>query len=226
VAQGERLPEMSRRSGTKPSKLHGQAIALHSFQSTPEEEVFLTAIESDPASLQARLAYADWLNQRDDIREQYVRVSAEYERLEQSPDRGRLELHRLWLEKNRLAKAFDASWVIRLERNLALPSLLSPKGQAAGRLIRDVMLKSRQVCTASSTVFVSPISCEIHPEEFVKPGQALIVVSHAEPEVAAFFSKRHRKLFATMADALAEIDLWAEPFSGWASIVIGPLPLP
>jgi hypothetical protein len=83
------------------------------------------------------------------------------------------------------------------------------------------MLKSRQVCTASSEVFVSPLSCEIHPKEFVKAGKPLIVVSHAEPEVAAFFSKRSRKLFATMAAALAEIDLWAEPFSGWASMVMG-----
>src|SRR5580658_8429809 len=149
---------MSRRSGTKPGKLYGQAIRHHSFQSTPEEEAFLIAIENDPTDLQARLAYADWLNQRDDIREQYVRVSAEYESVEQSPDGGRLELNRLWLKKNRLVEKFDASWVILLERNLALPSLLSPKGQAAGMLIRNVMLNSRQVCTASSEVFISPIS--------------------------------------------------------------------
>jgi uncharacterized protein (TIGR02996 family) len=212
---------MSRGSGTKPGKLYGQAIKHHLFQPAPEEEAFLIAIENDPTDLQPRLAYAEWLNQRGDIREQYVRVSAEFERLEQSPDRGRIELHRLWMKKYLLAKEFDASWVILLEGNLALPTFLSPRGQAAGKLIRDVMLKSRQVCTASSEVFISPLRCEIHPNEFVKPGKPLIVVSHAEPEVAAFFSKRYRKLFATMAIALAEIDLWAEPFSGWASLVMG-----
>jgi hypothetical protein len=152
-----------------------------------------------------------------------VRVATELDALAMLPDPRQFihERESLWLRKNEFAQMLDPSWVIRLEQNLSLPSLLSQRGGEAGLLVRDLMLKTRQVCTAWHEVFISPVSCEIDPEEFVKPGKALIVASHAEPEVAAFFTGRNRKLTGTMASALAEKGWWAEPFGGWASIVFG-----
>jgi len=214
---------MRRPSGTKPGKLDGQGVKRLTFQSTPEEEAFLIAIEHDPTDIHARLTYADWLDVRDVFRGSYVRVATEFDAWGMLPDPRQFipERESLWLRKNELAQMLDPSWVIRLEQNLSLPSLLSQRGGEAGLLVRDLMLKTRQVCTAWREVFISPVSCEIHPEEFVKPGKALIVVSHAEPEVAAFFTGRNRELSGTMAAALAEKGWWAEPFGDWASIVMG-----
>ena len=49
---------MSRPSGTKPGKLDGKAVTRLTFQSTPEEEAFLIAIERDPTDIHARLTPA------------------------------------------------------------------------------------------------------------------------------------------------------------------------
>lgn len=49
------------------------------FTIAPEEQPFLDEIRANPDDDAARLVYADWLEERGDVRAEYLRVEVEYQ---------------------------------------------------------------------------------------------------------------------------------------------------
>jgi uncharacterized protein (TIGR02996 family) len=75
-----------------------------------EEEGFLQAIDANPDDDMARLAYADWLEERGDIRAEFLRLE--------------VQLPKILARLNELRQQIDPAWQLRVgkKRNVVLVS--------------------------------------------------------------------------------------------------------
>jgi len=82
-----------------------------------QDEPFLSAIEAAPDDVLARSVYADWLEERGDLRADYLRLE---ERLRATPfdDADRQPLGQRWREAR---AARDPTWLRRVEAGSILP---------------------------------------------------------------------------------------------------------
>jgi uncharacterized protein (TIGR02996 family) len=62
-----------------------------------DEDAFLKAVRSDPESIEARLVYADWLDERGDARGEYLRLEVELQRIQSRLNALRPQFDRSWL---------------------------------------------------------------------------------------------------------------------------------
>jgi uncharacterized protein (TIGR02996 family) len=95
-----------------------------------EDEAFLRAIEAAPGDESLRLVYADWLEERDDPRGEYLRLEEKLRAMPYaSPDRQ--AAGRRWRESR---ASLDPAWLRRVEGDAILPSWAL---RAAGRPSRS-----------------------------------------------------------------------------------------
>lgn len=80
-----------------------------------DEASFLERIQSNPQDLFLRLVYADWLEEREDPRSEYLRVDGELLQLigSLSPNNSGVEpkIRKLRAQLKKLGKSLDAKWV-------------------------------------------------------------------------------------------------------------------
>jgi uncharacterized protein (TIGR02996 family) len=80
-----------------------------------DEASFLERIQANPQDLFLRLVYADWLEEREDPRSEYLRVDGQLQRLlgSLSPNNSGVEpkIRQLRARLKKLGKALDPAWV-------------------------------------------------------------------------------------------------------------------
>jgi uncharacterized protein (TIGR02996 family) len=67
-----------RNSDPKQNRLHGVVCEPGEAASDPAERAFLESIRTNPIDNTTRLVYADWLQDRDDPRADYLRVLCQW----------------------------------------------------------------------------------------------------------------------------------------------------
>jgi uncharacterized protein (TIGR02996 family) len=77
------------------------------------DETFLDAIRADPEDSSAYLAYADWLEERGDVRAEFLRVQADLLGLRRKDPRGEGLRARL----GRLRRLIDPDWLVWVDRS-------------------------------------------------------------------------------------------------------------
>jgi large subunit ribosomal protein L7/L12 len=90
-----------------------------------DEEHLLAAIAADPEDPQAREVYADWLDNRDDLRGEYLRLEALF--------------HAIPAKLVTLAAGFDPAWLTRVGRQCDVRlTKAGPNKIAAIKLVREL----------------------------------------------------------------------------------------
>ncbi|MBY0231483.1 MAG: TIGR02996 domain-containing protein [Gemmataceae bacterium] len=102
-----------------------------------DEKALLAAIAADPCDALARLAYADWLEERGDARAELVRIEEEMARLAPFSDR----YWKLKPRRNELRAASDEDWLEAMRYGTDCPPLFAhgvPEGvKERWRLVRE-----------------------------------------------------------------------------------------
>jgi uncharacterized protein (TIGR02996 family) len=82
---------------------------------TTEEAAFLRGLEADPADDTLRLVYADWLQERDDYRHEFLRAAVALRAAAIASE----EIARLVHRVRTLRKSVPAEWVVWADRSVA-----------------------------------------------------------------------------------------------------------
>ncbi|MEK6233085.1 MAG: TIGR02996 domain-containing protein [Planctomycetales bacterium] len=75
-----------------------------------QEELFLREIDAEPGNQAARLIYADWLEERGDLRADFIRILARLQETDETDP----EFDRLHARKESLRDSIDVAWQQRL----------------------------------------------------------------------------------------------------------------
>lgn len=89
------------------------------FSISPEEQPFLDEIRANPDDDAARLVYADWLEERGDVRAEYVRLSVELATLA-SRNIKRKRYRRLQRELTEMSMDIQRNWLAMMAHGCVL----------------------------------------------------------------------------------------------------------
>ncbi|HEV3262607.1 MAG TPA: hypothetical protein VG013_37550 [Gemmataceae bacterium] len=142
-----------------------------------EENRLLKGIARSPWAHSPRLEYAAWVERQGDgsrsEQAEFLRLDVEHEQISEAaggphvycdPYDDRFSQVRQRLRD--LSFSLDPHWLVRVDRDLAIPPELSPRGKKAARLILDFLLAEGLTGTCGCQAFHSPQQWKERGEEY------------------------------------------------------------
>lgn len=133
-----------------------------------EESRLLKNIAKSPWAHPPRLEYAAWIERQGDKsrsdQAEFLRLDVEHEQLQpvmHGPHDYPADQYDRYSEIRRrlqdLHCSLDPAWLLRVDRDLAIPPEHSPRGKKAARMILDFLLAERLMGTCGCQAFYSPL---------------------------------------------------------------------
>lgn len=195
-----------------------------------EETRLLNKIAASPWSDAPRLEYAAWIERHADksrsAQAEFLRLDIERAQLDPlihysggySPG----QYDRYWEVRERLQdidSSLDPAWLIRVDRDLAIPPELSERGNEAARLILNFLLAERLTGTCGCRAFYSPKEWKQRGEEYGHNSLLILVYDGGDITTCIDPAKGQHDLVDRFMDNLDRNGFVIEPCTDWYSAI-------
>lgn len=195
-----------------------------------EEIRLLKKIAKSPWSDGPRLEYAAWIERQSDksrsVQAEFLRLDVEHEQIVEAiggehiydpahDDRFSEIRQRL----RDLAFSLDPAWLVRVDRDLAIPPKLSAGGKEAARLILDFLLAEGLTGTCGCRAFYSPQEWKQRGEEYGHNALLILVYDGGDITTCMDPAKGQHDLVDRFSDNLEQNGFVLEPCTHWYSAI-------
>ena len=191
-----------------------------------EEERFLDSISRSPWAHPLRLEYAAWIERQGDSsrseQAEFLRLDVEYEQMEAidgtadvyHPERFSQVGDRL----RELRYSLDPHWLVRVDRDLAIPPDLCPAGKMAAQVIVQFLL-AEGLTYPGGPAFRSPEDKDYAEEEFAD--DALLLLFHDGGDIKTCVSREwgEQELIDRFENHLLRHGFVRKACMGWYSAI-------
>jgi uncharacterized protein (TIGR02996 family) len=195
-----------------------------------EESHLLRNIARSPWAHPPRLEYAAWLEQeRNKSRSEqaeFLRLDVEHEQLAsvihgpRSHDRAQYERYsEICRRLQDLRCSLDPAWLVRVDRDLAIPPELSPRGKKAARLILKFLLAERLTGTCGCRTFYSPQQWKERDKEYGHDALLILVYDAGDIDMCMDPAMGQHDLVDRFRENLEQNGFVIEPLSHWCSAI-------
>src|SRR5579884_775745 len=205
-------------------------IAMPDQAFSPEELALQDAIHDDPRNDALRLEYAAWIDRQGNMsrsdQAEFLRLDVEHEQLQpvmHGPhDYTPAQSDRYSEIRRRLQDlhcSLDPHWLVRVDRDLAIPPELSPRGKEAVRLILDFLLAERLTGTGGCRAFYSPQQWKERGEEYGHDALLILVYDGGDISMCMDPAEGQHELVDRFMENLEQNGFVIEPLSHWCSAI-------
>jgi uncharacterized protein (TIGR02996 family) len=195
-----------------------------------EEDRLLKNIARSPWANPPRLDYAAWIERQGDEsrskQAEFLRLDVEHEQIVKKiggahvydPDHDeRFSQIRRRLQD--LHFSLDPAWLVRVDRTLAIPPELSPRGKEAAQLILDFLLAEGLTGTCGCQAFYSSQQWKERGEEFGPDSLLILVYDGGDIDTCMDPLKGQHELVDRFQQHLERNGFVIEPCTHWYSAI-------
>jgi len=195
-----------------------------------EESRLLRNIANSPRAHPPRLEYAAWIERQGDKsrsdQAEFLRLDVEHEQLQpvmHGPhDYTPAQYDRYSEIRRRLQDlrcSLDPAWLVRVDRDLAIPPELSPRGKEAARLILDFLLGERLTGTCGCRAFYSPKQWKERGKKYGHDSLLILVYDGGDISTCMDPAEGQHELVDRFMENLEQNGFVIERLSHWCSAI-------
>jgi uncharacterized protein (TIGR02996 family) len=195
-----------------------------------EESRLLKKIAASPWTHPPRLEYAAWIEKQGDTsrseQAEFLRLDVEHEQIVEviggphvydPAHNDRFSEIRRRLQE--LSCTLDPHWLVRVERDLAIPPELSRQGKKAARLILNFLLAEGLTGTCGCQAFYSPQAWKERGEQYGHDSLLILVYDGGDIDTCMDPLKGQPELVDRFEDNLIENGFVVEACTNWCSAI-------
>ncbi len=195
-----------------------------------EESRLLKNIAKSPWAHPPRLEYAAWIERQGDKsrseQAEFLRLDVEHEQLQpvmHGPHDYPADQYDRYSEIRRrlqdLHCSLDPAWLLRVDRDLAIPPELSPRGKKAARMILDFLLAERLMGTCGCQAFYSPRHWKERGEKYGHDALLTLVYDGGDITTCMDLAQGRHELVDRFQENLERHGFVMEPCTHWYSAI-------